>query len=495
MYGMRLSIPVAVAGVVLWSASVSAGIEDIKTAVRCANHCVGALSGASGCEDGIGACEEALWKHMAMAAQDEAASASSKAFVKSVPDVRPGWVEKVPVSEKFLFGVGTGRDVSSAFARAAAVIASQIKVDVNTSFEITTTVHEARTEVNGGVSESSQYRQKAKEGVSTTAGGIISGIVIAGNWVDYEETHHVLASLDLEEFKKNKAIASEQMGIAIFEAARSVVNGVEGRNAIGPQELAGWDGHIEYLKGRVADGDDEESVWKKEFIDLQTGIAQLLRCIEPVSTTKGPGRLISEGKNRLAFVCKGRPWVDTRLNLEPVGGLVDMPQFVNTDGSGSAMVTIGAAYGKEIHIQIQSDGIDKLKSLKVMWKKSGIPARLPLTGRILNGSTDLIVKGSTWAEAAGLKDALTSVVTKFWAGTVTGSRPVLEMIANVTFGEPVSLGDKYNVPCNLSIAVREIGSEKLLFQYKFKTAAMGETVDKAKASAINNLAPLVRKVK
>jgi len=302
----------------------------------------------------------------------------------------------------------------------------------------------------------------------------------------------VLASLDLEEFKRNRELAVEQMGLAFYRAAAEVVNAVVARNGIGMQDVTEWNGHLEYLKELVADGDDEENVWRKAFIDFQANIGLLLACVK-AQAVDSDSAFETARANRVVFSCNGRPWIEASLRLAPVDGLAVMPELVTTDEAGRATVRIGAAWGSNVNITMEPDGIERLKALKVLWKASGRPSTVALSGQMTPGITKVVVRGAPGA--LGLKDALSSVVTKFWAGSVSDRNARLEMRADITFGQPISLGDKYSVPCVLRIAVYEVGTSVLVFERSVNSAAMGETVDEAQAAGITNLAAVIRRMK
>ncbi len=254
------------------------------------------------------------------------------------PASKPVWVDGWPKEDGKLFGVGSGRDLETAFAAATRVVAAQLHAQVSGTTNASDSVR-AKSSDNGP--EDVQRTSTASATTMLIVDAAVEDIHVDDQWREQGGTLWVLASLDMAALEKRdeamvgavlESLAQVEARIAAALAEKgpipysTLVDAVESA-----QETSGF--------MRTSVGRRLKDRWKGALERVGRTLGKVARCMEVKAVSS------TSSEVTMSASCRGHAWSNARLLVGIDNGLGKVPAVVETDGSGEMTIDYGPVFG------------------------------------------------------------------------------------------------------------------------------------------------------
>lgn len=442
----------------------------------------------------------ALTVHKKTEPKDTFADVQPPAPVKvTVHEGRPAWVDRPPVAEGILYGVGSGENAQHAFNRALVMIAAQLQVTIRSSISRVDSETHKETIKNGYLlNDETKTHQYAQSTSQMIVKGTLKDAKLEDQWTDTKkDMTWVLASLDLAAIERRKQALIKAVFLALSRATARLNHRLLTDHVLDQQmlrDLIAVIGDVRAL-GRTSLGHDARSGWKNAFRRFRDNVRRLAQCMDVEGAYILPnGRRIPvndapklpPGSRIDLFVnCRGIPIVNAKIKPWVEAGLVQIPDTIYTDRKGKMEIKVGTGFGSGIRLGFTHD----MKSEPgAFWLKSMKPTRKGMIefGAWRPATINFDVTGGTGKENGNFRDELESYARKWWGVTITHKKPLLKGKIRLRFGNLTHPGAKVMQPVEVDIAIT-LESGGVLLDKTVKTGFLAETKEKARASALKNL--------
>lgn len=282
---------------------------------------------------------------------------------------RPGWLDRLPSREGFLFGVGTGPDPATAQHRALEFLATQLEVrlDVRSVDRQSARIH----------SKDGEQSVEESQELSTTGRFLVGRSLHAATVEDGLRTedglYHVLVALDRAAMRRQEdavvAGVLEAIGAALdrFRAARS-------GPVLDADELVGLLLALDEVRNveRSPVGEGIARRWSKEA-----------RRLEALAEATLTGLRLEASKRSLQVSLRDQPVAHLPLRLRVSGGLAEgLEREGVTDGRGRLELGLSAVRGRAVKLHVMPVVGPGRLARRVGVELSTLEASLPSDGAL-----------------------------------------------------------------------------------------------------------------
>ncbi len=405
---------------------------------------------------------------------------------------KPSWVDRPPIEDGMLYGVGEGKDNREAYARAVSMIASQLKVTIQAE-TLSKSQQETSAELIDGKEKNAKtkYKEYTSDTVRMLIENTIEDVSLADQYVSKKGRFWVLASFDVAALRAKEDAVRQAVISSLTMAGQRLADiltsdGVVEQDALF-EVLAAVDDAK--LMGRSKIGRKVKDDWKSLQKNLLRNVRKALGCVETtiLSTQE---QSPAGAKLKIKLTCNGKPISNAELNIVTEGGLLPLKTGkLTTDGEGNLLVAYGHAFGKgNIQVGLSHDTtgvtgerlLGKLKTSKKAWweVEANSPPRIRLTVSGTSGKDETML----------VVDSIAAWAKKKWGADVVplNSRTTeLEAIVRVEFTDPAEVGEKYSAGAQVYIRVN--GPSGPVFDKTAKTGFVGKTPEHSKTMALKNV--------
>lgn len=406
----------------------------------------------------------------------------------------PDWLDSLPRKAGMLYGVGTGPDLTQAFRGAAALIAAQIRAEVEGSTRQFQS-QETQARIEGHREVEAQTRSNSFFGESTKmmVKGSLADIAIEDQYKDAEGQIHVLASLNVEKLKQKEDDLVASVLSTLANATERLAGAFASDAPLRQESLADATSVLDDIDafGRSEIGRQVKQRWRTEVKAYRLLVERAVNCVvvDDGANAKHPA-----GELRLQLTCHEKPLAEARMLLNTEGGLTTMPSTLVTDGKGNVRVKTGAVYGEgsvrltfkhDTSVLPGSQWLEQRVDPRAM--VSLVPSRAATASFRINGASD--------AERKVLLDALSGLAASRWGAKVGESATSSQLRGDVTvtFGNAQVVQGQTSLSAEAVIVVKT--DEGTVFERRLRASSVAGRPDEARQKTISNLAQAIQRAK
>jgi len=254
------------------------------------------------------------------------------------PSSKPAWIDSWPKEDGKLLGVGSGRDLETAFAAATRVVAAQLHAQVSGTTNASDSVR-ARSSGNGP--EEVQRTSTASATTMLIVDAVVEDIHVDDQWREPGGQLWVLASLDLAALEKRDEALIAAVLDALAQAEARIASALAEKGPLPYGTLIEAVESAQEASGfmRTPAGRRLMDRWKGALERVGRTLGKVARCVE-VKQTAATADSVT-----LTASCRGHAWADARLLVAVDDGLGRVPAVVETDGNGSVSLDYGPVFG------------------------------------------------------------------------------------------------------------------------------------------------------
>ena len=489
-----LAVFVMLAIVVAPSATNASDLDRLRTRGACSRVELAKAMGESPAAADKAACGNAPTSVGAATPEDPFAEAlPPEAPSYEAHATAPDWLDNLPRRKGFLFGVGAGPDLTHAFREAAALIAAQMKAEVESStrqFQSAETVSrvagsqevEAETRANTFSGETSKMLVRSS----------LADVVIEDQYKDERSVVHVLASLDVEALKKKEDALVASVLETLAGASERLAGAFAAEAPLQQEQLAAATSVLDDVDafGRSEMGRQAKSRWRGELKGFRATVEKAVNC---VTVDGGASAPLAPGQLRVKVTCGDKPLANARLIVRTEGGLTSAPGTVMTDADGQVRFATGSVFGEG---QVRLTLLHDTQALPGSnWIEQRPDPRAAIAVKASRAATISFRVVGSGSDAKILLDALTGLASARWGARVVEETvgPQLRGNVSVTVGSPQTVQGQTSISVEASVVVAS--DDGTLFEKRLRAGSVARTESLARQQALNNLAQSIRRAK